>query len=62
LICNKGSLPFIAFPDTDILIAPMNIKFNKDFCILELIDDISGQEKWVAILYSDVVQLPIILD
>jgi hypothetical protein len=42
LICDKGSLSFIASPDIDIVIAPTNIKLGKDFCILELIDDISS--------------------
>jgi hypothetical protein len=55
LISDKGSLLFIAFPDINIVIALMNIKLCKDFCILEPIDDISGQREWVAILYSDVV-------
>jgi hypothetical protein len=52
---NKGSLPFIASFNMDIMIAPTNIKLGKDFCILEPINDISGQREWVAILYSNVV-------
>jgi hypothetical protein len=55
LVGNEGSLPFIASPDTDIVVAPANIKLIKDFRILEPINDISGQKKRVAILYSDVV-------
>jgi hypothetical protein len=55
LVCDKGSLPFIASPDTDVVITPTNIELSKDFRILEPIDDISGQRKRVAILYSDVV-------
>jgi hypothetical protein len=55
LVCDKGGLPFITSPDTDIVIAPTNIELSKDFRVLESIDDISGQGKWVAILYSDVV-------
>jgi hypothetical protein len=55
LVCDKGSLPFITSPDTDIMITPTNIKFSKDFRILEPIDDIGSQWKWVAILYSDVI-------
>jgi hypothetical protein len=55
LVGDKGSLPFIASPDTDIVITPTNIKLGKDFRILEPIDDISGQRKWVAILYSDII-------
>jgi hypothetical protein len=42
LISNKGSFPFIASLDMDIVIASTNIKLGKDFYILELIDDISG--------------------
>jgi hypothetical protein len=55
LVGDKGCLPFIAFPDTDIVIAPTDIEFSKDFRILEPINDVSGQGEWVAILYSDVV-------
>jgi hypothetical protein len=59
---DKGGLLFIASPDTNIMIALTNIKLSKDFCILEPINNISNQREWVAILYSDVVLLPIILD
>jgi hypothetical protein len=45
LVGDKGSLPFIAFPNTDIVIAPMNIKLSKDLCILELINNISSQRE-----------------
>jgi hypothetical protein len=45
LFGDKASLPFIASPDTDIVIASMNIKLSKDFRILEPINDISGQGK-----------------
>jgi hypothetical protein len=55
LVCDKGSLPFVTSPDTDIVIAPTNIELGKDFRILEPVDDIGGQGKWIAILYSDVV-------
>jgi hypothetical protein len=55
LVCDKSGLPFITSPDMNIVIAPMNVELSKDFRILELINDISGQEKWIAILYSDVV-------
>jgi hypothetical protein len=55
LVYDKGSLPFIASSDTDIVIALTNIELSEDFCILELIDDISGQRKWVEFLYSDIV-------
>jgi hypothetical protein len=55
LVSNKGSLPFIAIPDIDIVIASTNIELGKDFCILESINDISSQRERVAILYSDFV-------
>jgi hypothetical protein len=55
LVCDKGSLPFIASPDANIMIAPMNMELSKDFRVLEPIDNISGQRKWIAIFYSDVV-------
>jgi hypothetical protein len=55
LICDKGSLSFIASPDTNIMITPTNIELSKDSCILEPINDISSQRKRVAILYSDVI-------
>jgi hypothetical protein len=42
LVGNKGSFPFIASPDTNIVIALMNIKLSKDFRGLEPINNISG--------------------
>jgi hypothetical protein len=45
LICDEGSLPLIASPDINIVIAPTNIELSKDFRILELIDDIGGQSE-----------------
>jgi hypothetical protein len=55
LICDEGSFLFIASPDVDIMITPTNIELSKDFRVLEPINDISSQGKWIAILYSDVV-------
>jgi hypothetical protein len=33
LVGNEGCLPLIAFFDLDIMVAPMNIKLDEDFCI-----------------------------
>jgi hypothetical protein len=38
LIGDEGCLPFIAFLNPDILIAPTNIKLGEDLCIPKLID------------------------
>jgi hypothetical protein len=43
LVSDEGSLSFVAFSDIDIVIASTNIKLSKDFCILELINDIGSQ-------------------
>jgi hypothetical protein len=44
LISDKGCLPFIAFFDLDIVIAPTNIKLGKDLCIPKLVDYIQGKQ------------------
>jgi hypothetical protein len=33
LVSDKGYLPFIAFLNPDVVVAPMNIKLDEDFCI-----------------------------
>jgi hypothetical protein len=34
LVCNEGCLSFIAFFDSDVVVASMNIKLGEDLCIL----------------------------
>src|SRR5713101_2873581 len=57
----EGSFPFIAFLDSNIVVAPSYIKLSEDLCILQFIDDIRNERKWVLILDGDGVESSIVL-
>jgi hypothetical protein len=43
LVGDEGCLPFIAFFDPDVMVAPMNIKLGEDLRIPELVDNIHSK-------------------
>jgi len=60
-VCMKYSLPFISGLDSDIVKTPANIQFGKVLCFLKLSNKLRDQEKWVLVLDSHCIEVPIIL-
>ena len=62
LICDKGSFPFIAFLDLNIIVSPVYNEFGKDLCILDLINEFGDQREGITVLYGQGIEFPIVLN
>jgi hypothetical protein len=51
----KGSFPFIAFFNVDVVITPVNIKFGKIMGTLEFIDEVRDQGQRCGILNGNII-------
>ena len=58
---DEGCLPLMPILDVNIVVSPSDIKLGEVFCILEFINKIRDEGKWVGILDGVLIQVAIIL-
>ena len=58
---DKGGFPLVAIFDVDIVIAPTDVKFGKQFGIFELINEVRDKGERVSISNSVFIQISVIL-
>ena len=46
----------------NVVIASTDIKLSEDTSFMKLIDNISSEQQWVAVLHSNVIELFVVLD
>ena len=56
----KGCFQFVPRGNADIVVARSKVEFGKNLGLLEAIEEIVDQRKWVSVLSGDAVQAPII--
>ena len=62
LVGDEGSLPFVAFLNPDVVVAPTDVELGEDFRALQLVDDVGCEGQGIAIFHSDVVEFAVVLD
>ena len=60
-VCAECGFPFVAFFDTNIIISPSYVHFREYFGVLNVIDEIADERKWIAIFYCSIVKLLVVL-
>jgi hypothetical protein len=58
----NGSLPLIAFSDTDIIVSPSYVELGEVLCTLESMDEIIDKGEGVLIFSHDGIECSIVLD
>ena len=61
LMGNESSFPLMSILDSDIVISPMDIKFDEDLCPLEFINEVRNEWKGVCITDCMFVNIVVIL-
>ena len=46
---------------SNIAVSPMDIKLGEDLCVLQFIDDVGDERKWVLVLDGDGVESSVVL-
>ena len=62
MACLEGGLPFITFPDTNIIVAPVNIKFAEQLHALEVFYALGKIGEWGDIFSSDCIKWTVVND
>ena len=55
-------LPFVAFTDADVVIAPTNVQLGEVTGAFELVEQLLDERKRVAVLDRHIVKLAVVLD
>ena len=58
---DECSFPLMAIFDVDIVISPSYVKFGKNLCVFELIDEVGDQREGVGISNSVLIQISVVL-
>ena len=58
--CHEHSFPLVARPDSDLIVARLQIELGEEFQSTKLIHHFVDTRQWVTILNCDLVQFPIV--
>ena len=58
---DEGGFPLMFILDADVIVSPSDIKFDENFCPLEIIDEIRNEWKGVCIMDSVFVNVAVVL-
>ena len=58
---DEGGFPLMFILDADVIVSPSDIKFDENFCPLEIIDEIRNEWKGVCIMDCVFVNIAVIL-
>jgi hypothetical protein len=61
-VSMEHSLPFVTFPDPDIVETPLDIEFREELSSLQMVYKIVDQRVWVPILHGHHVKCLVVLD
>ena len=58
---DKGSFPLVSILDMDIVISPADVKFGKDLCSLEFINEVRDEGEGVYVMDHVFVDVVVVL-
>ena len=61
-MCLEGGFPFVAFPDTNIVIAPLNVEFAKQLHALEVFYALGKIGEWGDVFLSNCIEGAVVDD
>jgi hypothetical protein len=62
LVSTEHSLPFVAFPDPDVVETPPDVEFHEEPGSLQTVNEIADQREQVPIFHGHCVKHPVVLD
>ena len=48
-MCDEGGLPLVAILDADVVVSPLDVKLSKQFGVLEFVDEVGDEGKWIGV-------------